>query len=84
MDVSFETCLRRRGDVLMGRHYYVLLKRRYYVPIRRCWDVLLKRLGDLPPRSRWVFHLRHTCDVSGTCKEITASPRHLVAGWEVI
>ena len=76
LDVSFETCLRRRGDVLMGRRYYVLLKRRYYVPIRRCGDVLLKRLGDLPPRSRWVFHLRHTCNVYGTCKEMSLQRRH--------
>ena len=60
----------------MGRCYYVLLKRRSYVPIRRCGEVLLYRLGDLPPRSRWVFHLRHTSDVSGTYKEMSLQRRH--------
>ena len=58
MGVSFETCLRRRGDVMIERHYYVLLKRRQDVPTKRCGDVLLRRLGDVPQRVRWVFHLR--------------------------
>ena len=48
----------------------------YCVPIRRCGDILLKRLGDLPPRSHWVFHLRYTCDVSGTNKEMPLQRRH--------
>ena len=86
LDVLFESCLLRRGDVLMGRCYYVLLKRHYYVPIRRCGDVLLKHLGDLPPRSCWVFHLRtyvrRQWDIQRDV--VTALPRHLVAGWEVI
>ena len=58
MGVSFETCLRRRGDVLMGRRCYVLLRRGHDVPIRRRGDVSLRRLGNVPPRRRWVFHLR--------------------------
>ena len=65
MGVSFETCLRRRGDVMTGRHCYVLLRRRYDVPIRRRRDAPLRRLGDVPSRRCWVFHLRRTCDVAG-------------------
>ena len=41
LGVSFETFLRRRGDVLMGRRCYVLLRSRYNVPIRRRGDVLV-------------------------------------------
>ena len=66
MGVSFKTCLRRRGDVMMGRRCYVLLRRRYDVPIRRRRDARLRRLGDVSLRRRWVFHLRRTCDVAGT------------------
>ena len=58
MGVSFETCLRPRGDVMMGRCCYVLLRRRYDVPIRRLGDAPLRRLGDVPSRRRWVFYLR--------------------------
>ena len=77
LGVSFETCLRRRGDVLMGRRCYVLLRNRHYVPIRHHRDVPLRRLGDVPPRRRWVLHLRRTCDVAGTYREMS---RPLVAG----
>ena len=63
MGVSFETCLRRRGDVLMGRRCYVLLRRHHDVPIRRRGDVPPRRLGDVPTRRHWVFHLGRTCDV---------------------
>ena len=69
LGVSFETCLRRCGDVLMGRRCYVLFRRRHDVPIRRRGDVPLSRLGNLPSRHRWVFHLRRTCDVTGTYRE---------------
>ena len=58
MGVSFKTCFRSRGDVMMGRRCYVLLRRRYGVPIRRLGDAPLKGLGDVPSRRRWVFHLR--------------------------
>ena len=68
MGVSFETCLRRRGDVLMGRHHDI--------PIRRREDVPLRRLGDVPLRRRWVLHLRRTCDVAGTYKETSLRRRH--------
>ena len=80
MGVSFETCLRRRGDVMMGRRCYVLLRRRYDVPIRRRRDAPLRRLGDVPSIRRWVFHLRRTCDVAGTYRETL--PRRLNAGWD--
>ena len=69
MGVSFETCLRRHGDVLMGRRCYVLLRRRYNVPIRRQGDVPLTCLGDVPLRRRWLFHLGCTYDVVGTYRE---------------
>ena len=65
MGISFETFLRRRGDVLEGRRCYVLLRRRYDIPIKRRGDVPLRRLGDVPSRRRWVFHLGRTCDVAG-------------------
>ena len=68
MGVSFETCLRRRGDVLMGRHHDI--------PIRRREDVPLRRLGDVPLRRRWVFHLRCTCDVTGTYREMSLRRLH--------
>ena len=75
LGVSFKTCLRRRGDVMMGRRCYVLLRRRYDVPIRRRGDAPLRRLGGVPSRRRWVFHLRRTCDVIGTYRE-TSLRRH--------
>ena len=53
----------------MGRHSYVFLRLRHDVPIRRRGDVPLRRLGDVPPRRRWVFNLRHTCDLAGTHKD---------------
>ena len=55
LSVSFETCLKRRGDVLMGRHCYVLLRRGYDVPIRRRGDLPLRRLGDVPSRRLGCF-----------------------------
>ena len=69
MGVSFETCLRRRGNVLMGRRCYVLLRRRYDFAIRRREDVPLRRLRDVASRRCWVFHLGRTCDVAGTYRE---------------
>ena len=68
--------MRRRGDVMMGRRYYVILKRRYDVPIRRRGDAPLRRLRDVPSRRRWVFHLRRTCDVTGTYRETLLRRRH--------
>ena len=76
MSVSFETCLRHRGDVLMRRRCYVLLRRRHDVSIRRCGDVPLRCLGDVPPRRRWVFHLRRACDVAGRYREASLRHRH--------
>ena len=76
---SFETCLRRRRDALMGRRCYVLLRRCHDFPIRCRGDVLLRRLWDVPPRRRCVFYLRHTCNILGTYRE--TSLRHLVAEW---
>ena len=79
LGVSFETCLRRRGDALMGHRCYVLLRRRHDVPIRCRGDVPLRHLGDVPQRRCWVFHLRRKCYVAGTYRE--TSLRRLVAGW---
>ena len=76
MGVSFETCLRRRGDVLMGRRHYVPMGRHHDIPIRRREDVPLRRLGDVPLRRHWVFHLRRTCDVAGTYKETSLRRCH--------
>ena len=79
LSFSFQTCLRRRRDALMGRHCYVLLKRCHDVPRRCRGDVPLRRLGDVPPRRRWVLHLRHTCNVAGTYRG-TSLRRH----WEIL
>ena len=76
LGVSFETYLRRRGDVLMGRRHYVPMGRHHDIPIRRREDVPLRRLGDVPLRRRWVFHLRRTCDVTGTYREMSLRRRH--------
>ena len=78
MGVPFKTCLRRRGDVMMGCRCYILLRRCYDVPIRRRGDAPLRRLGDVPSRRRWVFHLRRTCDVAGTYRETSLRRRHNV------
>ena len=74
-----DTWWRRTTVTLLGVSFgsyrrcprYVLMGRRGYVPLRR--------LGDVPLRQRWVFHLRHTCDVARTYR--VASLRRLVAGW---
>ena len=76
LGVSFETCLRRREDVLMRRCCYLLLRRRHDVPIRCRGDVPLRRLNDVPSRRRWVFHLRRICDVAGTYRETSLQRRH--------
>ena len=84
MGVSFETCLRRREEALMGRSCHVLLRRLHDVPIRRPGDVPLRRLGDVPWRHRWVFHLRRTCDIIGTKRETSLRRRYdvlLPGGW---
>ena len=76
MGVSFETCLRHRGDIMMERGCYVLLRRRYDVSIRRPGDAPLRRLGNVPSRRLWVFYLRRTCDVAGTYRETSLRRRH--------
>ena len=76
LGVSFETCLRRCGDVIVGRRCYVLLRRRYNVPIWRRRDAPLRRPGDVPLRRRWGFHLRRSCDVTGTYRETSLRRRH--------
>ena len=60
LGVSFETCLKRHGDILMGSRCYVLLRCRHDVLIRHHEYVPLRRLSDVPPRRCWVFHLRRT------------------------
>ena len=44
--------------------------------LRRCEDVPLRRLGDVPLRRHWVFHLRRTCDVTGTYRETSLLRRY--------
>ena len=68
LGVLFGSYRRRSRDVLMGRGGYV--------PLRRREDVPLRRLGDVPLRRRWVFHLRRTCDVTGTYREMSLRRRH--------
>ena len=44
------------------------MEHRGYVPLRR--------LVDIPLRRRWVFHLRRTCDITGTYQETLLRRRH--------
>ena len=81
LDISFETCLRHRGDVLMGCRYYFALRRRENISIWHCRDVPLTHLGGVPTRRRWLFHLRHTCSVAGTYRETLLWCRHNVFCW---
>ena len=60
----------------MGHRYYVPMRHRHDMPIRRREDVPLRRLGDVSLRRRWVFHLRRTCDVTGTYRETSLRRRH--------
>ena len=60
----------------MGRRHYVPMRRHHVIPIRRHEDVALRRLGDVLLRPRWVFHLRRTCDVTGTYKETSLRRLH--------
>ena len=54
--------------------------------LRRREDVPLRSLGDVPLRRRWVFHLRRTCDVTGTYRETSLRRRYdvLLPGGKVI
>ena len=65
-----ETSWRRTDETLLLRP----LRRRHDVPIRCRGDVPLWHLNDVPSRRHWVFHLRRTCDVTGTYRE--TSLRH--------
>ena len=76
MGVPFETFLKRRGGLLMGRRSYVPLRRRYDVPIRRRGNVPLRRLGDVSLRIRSVFYLGRTCNVAGTYRETSLRRRY--------
>ena len=76
LGVSFETCLRRRRDVLMGR--------RHYVSVRRHRDIPIWRREVVPLRRRWVFHLRCTCDVTGTYREKSLRRCHDVLFWQTV
>ena len=60
----------------MGRRHYVPMRRHHDIPIRRPEDVPLRRLGDVLLRRRWVFHLRRTCDVTGTYRETSLRRHH--------
>ena len=52
----------------MRRRYNVLEWHRGHVPLRR--------VGDVPPRRRWVFHLRRTCDIVGADRKTSLRRRH--------
>ena len=80
----------------MGRRCYVLLRRRHNVPIRCCRGVPLRRQGhvpmrrrpgDVPPRRRWVFHLRDVpatllaCPERLRCDDPTTSCRQVGKGY---
>ena len=52
------------------------MARRCYVLLRRPHDVPIRCRGDVPPRRRWVFHLRRTCDVTGTYRERSLRRRY--------
>ena len=78
MGVLFETYLKHRGDVLMGRHHYAPLRSCHEIPIRRREEVPLRRLGDVPLRCRSVFHLRRTCQVAGTNREMSLRCCHIL------
>ena len=60
--------------------------RRHDIPIRRREDVPLRRLGDVQLRRCWVFHLRRTCDVTGTYRETSLRRSHdvLLLGGEYL
>ena len=76
LDVSFETFLKRRKDVLTRQRYYVLLRRCHDIPIICRGYVPLRRLGEVSSKRRWVFHLRRTYDVAGAYKETSLRRFH--------
>ena len=76
LGASFETCLRRREDALVGRRCYFLLRRRHDVLIRCRAGVPLRRFCNVPPRRRWTFHLRRSCDIAGTYRETSLRRRY--------
>ena len=57
--------------------FQALMRRCCFVPLRRCNDVLVRcckdvpltDLGNAPPRRRWIFYLRCSCDGAGTYRE---------------
>ena len=77
LGVSFEICLRRRGDILIVIPCYVVVHC-HDLPIKRLEDLSPRRLGDVPPRRQWVFCLRLTCNVAGTYRETSLQRRHNV------
>ena len=79
LGVSFRTCSRHRGGVLMRHRCCVLLRYHHEVSIRCQRDVSQRHLVHVPPRCRWVFHLRCTCDVAGTYRETSLRRCHDVA-----
>ena len=77
-DVSFETCLRRRGDKLIGRCCYVPLRRRHNIQIRRRGNVLLRHLSYFVGCFIWDMP---ATSLGRTERVVTTSSRRLVAGW---
>ena len=63
-----ETSWRRSTETSLGVSFETCFRRRENVP--------LSRLGDVPLRRHWMFHLRPTCDVTGTYREISLRRRY--------
>ena len=60
----------------MGRRHYVPMKRHHDISVRRREDLPLTCFRDVPLKRCWVFHLRHTCDVTETYRETSLRRRH--------
>ena len=78
MGVSFETKLRSRVDLLMGRRCYLLSRGCHNIPIRRRGDKALSRLDNVPLKCHWVFHFTHICNITGTKRGTSLHRRHNV------
>ena len=60
----------------MGRRCNILLRRCHNVPIKCRGDLPLRGLGKVPPRRRWVIHLRRNCNVAATYKKTSLQRRY--------
>ena len=85
MGASFETYLRRPGDLLMRRRHYVPLRRGHDMPIRCLEDVPLRRLDEVLIETSlgvsFETYLRRRWDLQRD--DVPTSSRPLVAGWVI-